>query len=123
MKDCPPNAIRRSESGRVYIDQGACIGCGACQANCPYGVIRMAYDAPKKPGLWSWLLFGAGAGPGESPDYRPDEAARAKGKKAAKCDACVDVKGGPACVRACPTGAAIRIGPERFVDLVEERNR
>ena len=57
MKDCPPNAIRRSESGEVYIND-SCIGCGNCQANCPYGVIRMVYDAPKKRGLLSWLLFG-----------------------------------------------------------------
>jgi Fe-S-cluster-containing hydrogenase component 2 len=40
-----------------------------------------------------------------------------------KCDACVGIDGGPACVRSCPTGAAIRIGPEQFVDLVEEQKR
>ncbi|MGH8185971.1 MAG: cyclic nucleotide-binding domain-containing protein, partial [Steroidobacteraceae bacterium] len=122
MKDCPPNAIRRSESGEVYIND-SCIGCGNCQANCPYGVIRMVYDAPKKPGLLSWLLFSAGSGPGEEPDYKPAAAAKEKGKKAVKCDACVGIDGGPACVRSCPTGAAIRIGPERFIDLVEERKR
>jgi NAD-dependent dihydropyrimidine dehydrogenase PreA subunit len=27
---------------------------------------------------------------------------------------CKDLKGGPSCVRACPTGAAIRISPEKF---------
>jgi Fe-S-cluster-containing hydrogenase component 2/thioredoxin reductase len=122
MKDCPPNAIRRSENGEVYIND-TCIGCGNCQANCPYDVIRMVYEAPKKPGLWSWLLFATGGGPGEEVDYKPDAAAKAKGMKAVKCDACVSVSGGPACVRACPTGAAIRIGPEQFVDLVEERKR
>jgi Fe-S-cluster-containing hydrogenase component 2/thioredoxin reductase/CRP-like cAMP-binding protein len=122
MKDCPPNAIRRSENGEVYIND-SCIGCGNCQANCPYDVIRMVYDAPKKPGLWSWLLFATGGGPGEEPEYQPSQAAKDKGKKAVKCDACVSVDGGPACVRACPTGAAIRIGPEQFVDLVEERKR
>ncbi|HEY7638527.1 MAG TPA: cyclic nucleotide-binding domain-containing protein [Steroidobacteraceae bacterium] len=121
MKDCPPNAIRRSESGEVYIND-SCIGCGNCQANCPYDVIRMVYDAPKKPGLLSWLLFG-GSGPGEQADYAPNAAAKEKGKKAVKCDACVGLDGGPACVRACPTGAAIRIGPEQFVDLVEEQKR
>jgi Fe-S-cluster-containing hydrogenase component 2/thioredoxin reductase/CRP-like cAMP-binding protein len=122
MKDCPPNAIRRSENGEVYIND-SCIGCGNCQANCPYDVIRMVYDAPKKPGLWSWLMFASGSGPGEEPNYKPSAAAKEKGKKAVKCDACVGVDGGPACVRACPTGAAIRIGPEQFVDLVEERKR
>jgi Fe-S-cluster-containing hydrogenase component 2/thioredoxin reductase/CRP-like cAMP-binding protein len=120
MKDCPPNAIRRSESGEVYIND-SCIGCGNCQSNCPYGVIRMVYDAPKKPSLLSWLMFGAGTGPGEEPDYHADDKAKAKGKKAVKCDACVNVASGPACVSACPTGAAIRIGPDQFVDLIEER--
>jgi thioredoxin reductase/Fe-S-cluster-containing hydrogenase component 2/CRP-like cAMP-binding protein len=122
MKDCPPNALRRSESGEVYINE-TCIGCGNCEANCPYGVIRMVYDAPKKPGLVSWMIFAAGSGPGEDPDYKPSTKAKDKGKKATKCDACVGLKGGPACVRACPTGAAIRIGPEQFIDLVEERKR
>lgn len=122
MKDCPPNALRRSESGEVYINE-TCIGCGNCEANCPYGVIRMVYDAPKKPGLVSWMIFAFGSGPGEEPDYKPSAKAKDKGKKATKCDACVGLKGGPACVRACPTGAAIRIGPEQFIDLVEERKR
>lgn len=120
MKDCPPNAIRRSQTGEVYIDD-TCIGCGNCQTNCPYDVIRMEYEAPKKPGLLSWLLAGAGNGPGEESDYHATERAKAKGKKAVKCDACIDVRNGPACVQACPTGAAIRIGPERFVDLIDER--
>ncbi len=120
MKDCPPNAIRRASSGEVFIND-TCIGCGNCQANCPYGVIRMEYDAPKKPGLLSWLLLGLGSGPGEAPDYEPTAAAKAKGKKAVKCDACLGLKGGAACVRACPTGAAMRVHPDQFVDLVEER--
>ena len=120
MKDCPPNAIRRSQTGEVYIDD-TCIGCGNCQTNCPYDVIRMEYEAPKKPGLLGWLLAGAGNGPGEEPGYHPSERAKAKGRKAVKCDACIDVRNGPACVQACPTGAAIRIGPEQFVDLIDER--
>lgn len=122
MKDCPPNAIRRAESGEVYINAD-CIGCGNCEQNCPYDVIQLKYDAPQKPGLLSWLMFGAGSGPGESRDYVPTEAAAKKGKKAKKCDACVGQKAGPACVNACPTGAAMRIGPAQFIDLVEERRR
>ncbi len=120
MKDCPPNAIRRSPTGEVFIND-ACIGCGNCQKNCPYHVIRMVYEAPKKPGLLSWLFAGLGPGVGEEPDYHPTEAAKAKGKKAVKCDACVSVANGPACVKACPTGAAMRIGPDQFIDLIEER--
>jgi Fe-S-cluster-containing hydrogenase component 2/thioredoxin reductase len=122
MKDCPPNAIKRSDNGEVFIDD-TCIGCGNCQVNCPYDVIRMTYEAPKKPGLWSWLLFGAGPGVGEEHDYHPTEAAKAKGKKATKCDACGGLSGGPACVRACPTGAAVRIGPAEYLDLADQRRR
>jgi Fe-S-cluster-containing hydrogenase component 2 len=122
MKDCPPNAIRRSLTGEVYIDD-TCIGCGNCQTNCPYDVIRMEYQPPRKPGLLSWLLLGLGSGPGEQPGFHPTEAAKAQGKKAMKCDACLGVASGPACVTACPTGAAMRIGPDRYVDLVEERRR
>ena len=42
-------------------------------------------------------------------------------KMAVKCDMCLDLAGGPACVRACPTGAALRLSPEDFVDLVSTR--
>ena len=42
-------------------------------------------------------------------------------KKAVKCDMCKDLAGGPACVRACPTGAAVRLSPEAFVDVVSAR--
>ncbi len=121
MKDCPPNAIRRATSGEVFIND-TCIGCGNCQTNCPYGVIRMEYEAPQKPGLLSWLLLGLGTGPGEAADYHPTDEAKAKGKKAVKCDACLGQKGGAACVRACPTGAAMRIHPDQFVDLVVGRD-
>ena len=120
MKDCPPNAIHRAASGEVFID-GNCIGCGNCETNCPYDVIKLAYDAPKKPGFWSWLLFGSGDGPGEELGYSPDEVAKKKGKKAVKCDACMSLPSGPACVNSCPTGAAVRLSPDQFLQLVEKR--
>jgi CRP-like cAMP-binding protein/Fe-S-cluster-containing hydrogenase component 2/thioredoxin reductase len=108
MKDCPPDAIHRAPNGEVFITEN-CIGCANCERNCPYGVIHMAAKPKKKPGLLSWLLFGFGDGPGEAP-YDPE----ATGKKAVKCDMCKGQKGGAACVRACPTGAAIRISPEQL---------
>ena len=122
MKDCPPNAIKRTPNGEVFIDE-TCIGCGNCQVNCPYGVIRMTYEPPRKPGLWSWLLLGLGPGAGEEPDYTPTEAAHAQGKKATKCDACTGLPHGPACVRSCPTGAALRVGPRSYLDLADQHQK
>ncbi|MBU6166561.1 MAG: cyclic nucleotide-binding domain-containing protein [Alphaproteobacteria bacterium] len=119
MADCPPNAIHRGPTGEVYIDD-TCIGCGNCQRNCPYGVIRMDKVPPKKPWLLSWFLFGNGPGPGE-PSHKwakkADPAYAEKAKKAIKCDMCSGQDGGPACVRACPTGAAIRVSPEQFLSV------
>ncbi len=119
MTDCPPNAIQRGPDGEVFISD-ACIGCGNCQRNCPYDVIQMDKPPPEKPGLLAWMLFGMGPGPGE-----PDKAWREKqpkakvekGKVAIKCDMCIGKAGGPACVRACPTGAAIRVSPEEFLSV------
>lgn len=117
MKDCPPDAIRRSPTGEVFIND-TCIGCGNCERFCPYGVIKMSYPAPKKPGFWSWLFFGAGPGPGE---HLTDKHGANEQKKAYKCDACMEQAHGPACVRACPTGAAVRLSPDEFVELIDKR--
>jgi cGMP-dependent protein kinase 2 len=119
MADCPPNAIHRGPDGEVFIDD-TCIGCGNCQRNCPYGVIRMEAEPPKKPGLLSWMLLGLGPGPGEPSrkwSYKNADPHVEKAKKAIKCDMCSGIEGGPACVRACPTGAAIRVSPERFLTV------
>ena len=119
MADCPPNAIHRGPDGEVFIDE-SCIGCGNCQRNCPYGVIRMDSVPPKKPSLLSWIFLGRGPGPGEPSKkwrYKQAEPGVEKPKKAIKCDMCSGIAGGPACVRACPTGAAIRVAPENFLSV------
>jgi Fe-S-cluster-containing hydrogenase component 2 len=113
MKDCPPDAINRAPNGEVYI-RDTCIGCGNCERNCPYGVIQMAPLNPnrQRPRLWQWLLWGVGDEPGvETKVYD-----KSMVKKAVKCDMCKDLPHGPACVSACPTGAALRVSPEKFLD-------
>ncbi|MES2948457.1 MAG: cyclic nucleotide-binding domain-containing protein [Pseudomonadota bacterium] len=115
MKDCPPDAIHRSPNGEVFISD-ACIGCGNCEKNCPYDVIQMAPLSTKKKsggGLLSWMLFGFGQEPGTRQATDPND--KSSQKKAVKCDMCKDIKAGPACVRACPTGAALRVSPESFL--------
>ncbi len=125
MADCPPNAINRGPDGEVFIND-TCIGCGNCERNCPYGVIRLDKVPPKKPSLIEWLLFGKGPGPGE-PDKAWSYKNQPKGvevpKKAVKCDMCSGQSGGPACVRACPTGAAIRVAPEKFLSVANMGGR
>ncbi len=117
MKDCPPDAIRRAPNGEVYIED-SCIGCGNCERNCPYGVIQMASPKEDAPGLLGWLLTGRGAAPGKRSTASGPDAI----KKAVKCDMCKDLSGGPACVRACPTGAALRMSPSEFVTLTKRAN-
>ncbi len=91
MIGCPTGAIHRDAfGGQVVINPVTCIGCKACFNNCPYDAIRMVeirdetgaflVDKEMKPIL-----------------------------KATKCDLCVEQLGGPACQRACPHGALVRI--------------
>jgi thioredoxin reductase/CRP-like cAMP-binding protein/Fe-S-cluster-containing hydrogenase component 2 len=113
MKDCPPDAIHRGGlGGEVFIDD-SCIGCGNCERNCPYGVIQMEYPKEKNSNFWNWMFFNAGEKPGENKVKDGDNI-----KKAVKCDMCKDIDGGAACVRACPTGAANRVSPENFINVV-----
>ena len=116
MKDCPPDAIHRAPNGEVFITD-TCIGCGNCERNCPYGVIQMAPVDPKRraaePAGRGWCSARRRARAMET----QVRTTRTSPKKAVKCDMCKDLAGGAACVRACPTGAAIRVSPERFLDF------
>ncbi len=118
MKDCPPDAIHRAPNGEVYI-QNTCIGCGNCERNCPYGVIQMGVQTPEAPSLWRWLIFGKGPAPGSDIHEYP----KGSIKKAVKCDMCGPREAGPACVQACPTGAAIRVSPEEFFEVLSRGGR
>jgi Fe-S-cluster-containing hydrogenase component 2/thioredoxin reductase len=122
MSDCPPDAIHREATGEVVIDQKACIGCSNCANNCPYGVIKMVEPAAygDGPGGWlGWLMGGIGVKlpPVRAPGHGHEGAHE---KKAVKCDLCAGQAGGPACVRACPTGAAIRIDPDSYMTYLRE---
>jgi Fe-S-cluster-containing hydrogenase component 2 len=71
--------------------------------------------ARQRPSLMSWLMLGLGPEPGREPKKKSKDIP----KKAVKCDMCRDLPGGAACVRACPTGAAIRVSPEEFLNYAE----
>ena len=108
MTDCPPgNAIQRHPNGEVFIMPDLCIGCGNCAKNCPYGSIFMVHETKgNAPGPLDRLLELLGV---------VDKTVHAEGPtKAVKCDLCKSVGHGPACVRICPTGAALRVSPNEY---------
>ncbi len=67
------------------------------------------------------LLFGGGGGAGAGGSGESGEVGDPR-KSAIKCDMCKDIRGGPACVRHCPTGAASRVSPRDFMSIVSLRN-
>jgi CRP-like cAMP-binding protein/Fe-S-cluster-containing hydrogenase component 2/thioredoxin reductase len=108
MTDCPPDALSRMPNGEVII-RDSCIGCGNCVGNCPYGVISLVHEkVSSRRSLFSWFGWG----------HEHEEEGPAK---AAKCDQCHDLKGGPACVRACPTGAAMRVNSARLIEIARAK--
>ncbi len=106
MLDCPPDALVRRPDGEVVI-KDSCIGCGNCQRNCPYGVIQMVHEGPKGISFLLSLFGKHEEGPA----------------KAAKCDLCEPLGSGPACVRSCPTGAAMRTNPAKLEEMLTEKKR
>ena len=92
MIGCPTGAIGRDyKTGNVTINDTTCIGCSTCANSCPYGNIRMVeINGPKGNKL-------------------VDRDSNEPIVKATKCDFCTDQLGGPACQRACPHDALIRI--------------
>ncbi len=119
MTHCPVDAISRMPSGEVIIDPETCIGCKACVSDCPYGVITMA-EAGVSPNAGNWLTrmlapFGLLPQPSREPPHGDGST-----KKAVKCDLCRGNGGVPACVTACPTGAASRVDPEAYMTWLRE---
>jgi thioredoxin reductase/CRP-like cAMP-binding protein len=120
MSDCPVDAITRAPTGEVFIDQQTCIGCANCHNNCPYGVISMVdpTSGHMEPQGWlGWLTNAVGL---TKPKHVHHDPNAPHVTKAVKCDLCKDTGGSPACVAACPTGAAIRVAPETYMSWLRD---
>lgn len=92
MIGCPTGAIHRNPlGGEVVINDATCIGCGTCANSCPYDNIRMV-DIRNPSGE---LVLDIGTG--------------LSIQKATKCDLCATQLAGPACQRACPHDALVRV--------------
>ena len=102
MIGCPTGAIGRDrDSGNVTINDMTCIGCSTCANNCPYQNIQMVEinDRKGKPVI--------------------DSETSLPVIKATKCDLCLDQPSGPACQRACPHDALVRIDISSPQDMME----
>ncbi|MBX3426057.1 MAG: cyclic nucleotide-binding domain-containing protein [Pirellulales bacterium] len=92
MIGCPTAAIHRDPAtGVVRIDDPTCIGCATCANSCPYENIRMVEIRDRRGALYT------------------DEQTGQPLAKATKCDLCTGLPGGPACQRACPHDALLRL--------------
>jgi Fe-S-cluster-containing dehydrogenase component/CRP-like cAMP-binding protein len=92
MIGCPTGAIGRdAATGVVRINDRTCIGCATCANGCPYDNIKMVEIRDRRGAL---LV---------------DAATQQPLAKATKCDLCIDLPGGPACQRACPHDALVRL--------------
>jgi len=92
MIGCPTGAIGRdAATGVVRINDQTCIGCATCANSCPYENIRMVEIRDR------------------SGSVMIDDATRQPIAKATKCDMCLDLPTGPACLAACPHDALVRI--------------
>ena len=96
---CPTGAIHRDPSGiEVKINDPTCIGCGACADSCPYDNIRMVEIRDQ---MGNFIL---------------DQSTHAPRRKATKCDLCASQMAGPACQRACPNDALVRIDMNQSIE-------
>jgi CRP-like cAMP-binding protein/Fe-S-cluster-containing dehydrogenase component len=104
---CPTGAIRRANVGSVIeIDPGLCIGCSACEQNCPYDAIVM-HD------------LGTTWGARAVPRYLRGQPRQ----MASKCDLCYTSRQGPACVSSCPHGSSARVSSLEEFDLLRRAKR
>ena len=96
MVGCPVDAIHRNDKSLQIEIEDYCIGCGLCAENCPYGNINM-HEFPKRD---------------------KETGRKIMQPRATTCDMCMNVGGGPSCVRACPHDAAYRVDSDGLKKLL-----
>ena len=103
MIGCPTGAIHRDlAGGEIVINDDTCIGCGTCANSCPYNNIRMVEI---RDGRGRFVLDGNTNMPIQ---------------KATKCDLCVGQSVAPACQRACPHDALVRIDVSQGIESLSQ---
>ena len=115
MIKCPTGAINRGAAGEIYYKE-ACIGCGMCARNCPYGNITMisTEHASKKAIKKGFFSRKKNKSSGNTENTQGNGKKPNRKRQPVKCDMCRD-HSFMVCVYNCPTGAARRIDPEQFI--------
>jgi Fe-S-cluster-containing dehydrogenase component/CRP-like cAMP-binding protein len=104
MIGCPTGAIARDAStGVISINDQTCVGCSTCANSCPYDSIKMVAI--------------------NDPSGQPivEKSTGLPVLQATKCDLCLGQSGGPACQRACPHDALVRVDlthPSAFTNWI-----
>ena len=88
---CPTNALVYHE-GTVQLLESRCIGCQTCVLACPFGAMEMILKPVTQQNFGS-------------------SSVRSTIAVAHKCDLCIDLASGPACITVCPTNALFLIDP------------
>lgn len=89
---CPTNALVYDRNTVQFLVE-RCIGCQSCVIACPFGAMEMV-DIPVKERNIGPLHV------------------KSTISVAQKCDLCIDVETGPACMTVCPTNALHIVDPE-----------
>jgi electron transport protein HydN len=97
---CPTEALFY-ERGIVNLQVKNCIGCQSCVIACPFGAIEIIEMPIRQQNLGPLNVKSAVS-------------------VAHKCDVCIDVPEGPACVRVCPTKAVFLIDSDDIRKRIEK---
>lgn len=99
-KVCPTGALIHSQDS-IQVIQIRCIGCKSCVMACPYGAMEIV---AKEASAAEKQMHG-----GNPP------------VEAFKCDLCVHLPKGPACIEVCPTKAISTIDAKVLEDRLKRR--
>lgn len=98
---CTKGAIKRIDH-QIVVLEDLCIGCKDCMQACPFGAVALLPYA-------------------KNGEVLMQEAEEQPVKTASKCDLCMGMEDGPACVRVCPHEALRLVHPEEERLLKNEK--
>lgn len=53
--NCPQDALRMGEDGKITVDQECCIGCGICREKCAFDVLKIKQTMPMRESMQDYF--------------------------------------------------------------------